>query len=202
MYPLEQGGLVMWRETTVDKKKVSVLRKVAQALYEGQCSLSHCISSWKKLISIFTHINCFISLQGSEAQFRPIISNLLSCVPNSTENCDKAELNIQSKFREGWKPWRWKLKVLNNHILNTIYLQVETLLLVHLLVFIRFPWYSLIAVFGLWISLWMCCHKCRRNWKDLVIQFTGPSVWSLSKQRAISEGTLLLLSCHFYKSCK
>lgn len=65
------------------------MKKVAQALYEGQCSLSHCISPQKKLISIFIHINCFISLKGSKPQFSPIMSNLVSCVPNSTENSCK-----------------------------------------------------------------------------------------------------------------
>lgn len=72
------------------RKKFSVLRKVAQALYEGQCTLSHCISAQKKLISIFTHINCFISLKGSKPQFSPIMPNLVSCVLNSIENSHKA----------------------------------------------------------------------------------------------------------------
>lgn len=52
--------------------------------------LSHCISPQKKLISIFTHINCFISLKGSNPQFSPIMANLVSCCLNSIANSCKA----------------------------------------------------------------------------------------------------------------
>lgn len=114
MYLLEQGGLIMQMETTAVSFffKVSVLRKVAHSLYEGQCSLSHCISSWKKLISIFTHINCFISLQGSEAQFRPIISNLLAVFLIPLRIAIKPSwIYSQSLERRVKKPWRWKFWV-------------------------------------------------------------------------------------------